>query len=104
MPNPPEISTEARRQALAKAVEHRKHRAEFKRELAEGKRFWREALDSEVEAIQRMRIKELLESLPGFGTIRAVAILDRVGISHTRRIQGLGSTQRAKLELELKGR
>ncbi|MFM7874675.1 MAG: hypothetical protein ACKO8Y_08705 [Actinomycetota bacterium] len=51
-----------------------------------------------------MRVKELLEALPGFGSIRAAAILDRVGISQTRRVQGLGSTQRQKLEIELKGR
>jgi ribosomal protein S13 len=42
--------------------------------------------------------------MPGFGSIRAQAILDRVGISSTRRIKGLGSTQRKKLEEELKGR
>jgi hypothetical protein len=104
VPNPPVISHEARREALLKAANNRKRRAAFKRELAEGKRNWREALDSKEEAILRMRVKELLEALPGFGSIRAAAILDRVGISQTRRVQGLGSTQRQKLEIELKGR
>lgn len=104
MGNPPQISIEARRAALAKAASHRKERAEFKRDLATGKRGWREALQSESEAIQRMRVKEMLESLPGFGSIRALAILERVGISSARRVQGLGSTQRQKLEEELKGR
>ena len=104
MANPPQISTEARRAALAKGVIYRKERAEFKKDLSSGKRGWREALESKSEAIQRMRVKEMLESLPGFGSIRALAILERVGISSTRRIQGLGSTQRQKLEMELKGR
>jgi hypothetical protein len=104
MPNPPVISQEARRDALLKAANNRKRRAAFKRELTEGKRNWREALDSKEEAILRMRVKELLEALPGFGSIRAAAILDRLGISQTRRVQGLGSTQRQKLEIELKGR
>ena len=104
MANPPEISREARRAALAKAASYRRERAEFKKELAQGKRSWRDAVESESEAIQRMRVRELLESLPGFGSIRALAILDRAGISTTRRIKGLGSTQRQRLEKELKGR
>lgn len=104
MPNPPIISQEERREALLKAAQHRKERALFKRELAEGKRNWREALDSQAQSIRLMRVRELLESLPGFGSVRASAILDRIGISQSRRIQGLGSTQRKKLEVELKGR
>lgn len=103
MSNPPEISNEARR-ALEKAANYRRERAAFKRDIAEGKRGWREAIESQSEAISRMRVKELLESMPGFGSIRAQAILERVGISTTRRIKGLGSTQRKKLEEELSGR
>jgi hypothetical protein len=104
MSNPPEISNEARRAALEKAANYRRERAAFKRDIAEGKRGWREAIESKSEAISRMRVKELLESMPGFGSIRAQAILERVGISTTRRIKGLGSTQRKKLEEELSGR
>jgi hypothetical protein len=104
MSNPPEISNEARRAALEKAANYRRERAAFKRDIAEGKRGWREAIESQSEAISRMRVKELLESMPGFGSIRAQAILERVGISTTRRIKGLGSTQRKKLEEELMGR
>ena len=55
-------------------------------------------------AIQKMRVKELIESLPGFGAIRAIAVLDKAGISHTRRVQGLGVSQREKLQSELRGR
>ena len=104
MSNPPEISNEARRAALEKAANYRRERAAFKRDIAEGKRGWREAIESQSEAISRMRVKELIESMPGFGSIRAQAILERVGISTTRRIKGLGSTQRKKLEEELSGR
>jgi hypothetical protein len=85
-------------------VDHRRRRANFKEEVKSGSRKWRDALDSTDEAIQKMRVKELIESLPGFGSTRALAILDRAGISHTRRIQGLGSTQRQKLLVELRGR
>ena len=44
-----------------------------------------------------MRVSELLESITGVGKVRAVAILDRMGISRTRRIMGLGHHQRAAL-------
>jgi len=104
MHQPPTLSKEERRAALTKAAEHRKLRARFKEEVREGKRNWHEALDSSEVAIRKMRVKELIESLPGFGSVRAIAILDRAGISHSRRVQGLGITQREKLRRELKGR
>ena len=47
-----------------------------------------------------MRVSELLESMPGVGKVRATSILDRLGISGTRRIQGLGVLQLQKLKKE----
>jgi hypothetical protein len=90
---PPILSTDERRAALAKAAESRKIRAAFKTEIKSGQRHWLDAFKSNDEAIRKMRIKELLQSLPGFGEIRAITILDRAGISHARRIQGIGKTQ-----------
>lgn len=90
---PPILSIDERRAALIKAAESRKIRAVFKTEIKLGKRHWLEAFQSSDEAIRKMRVKELLQSLPGFGEIRAVAILDRAGISHARRIQGIGKSQ-----------
>jgi len=104
MHSPPSLTNEERRAALQKAAAHRRVRAEFKQEVRSGKRNWREALDSGDVAIQKMRVKELIESLPGFGTIRAIAVLDKAGISHTRRVQGLGVSQRERLKSELRGR
>ena len=104
MHSPPLLTAEERRAALQKAAAHRKVRAVFKQEVRDGKRDWREALDSKDVAIQKMRVKELIESLPGFGSVRAIAVLDKAGISHTRRIQGLGITQREKLKSELRRR
>jgi len=46
-----------------------------------------------AKAIKKMRVKELLESLPGFGEIRAMNILERAGISVSRRVQGVGRSQ-----------
>jgi guanylate kinase len=51
-----------------------------------------------------MRVVELLESFAGVGKVRAVSTLDRLSISQTRRIQGLGSAQRANLLLEFPDR
>lgn len=90
---PPILSIDERRAALAKAAESRKIRAAFKTEIKSGQRHWLDAFKSNDEAIRKMRIKELLQSLPGFGEIRAITILDRAGISHARRIQGIGKTQ-----------
>lgn len=104
MHSPPALTSEERRAALQKAAAHRKVRAEFKQDVRDGKRNWRDALDSQDVAIQKMRVKELIESLPGFGTTRAIAVLDKAGISHARRIQGLGVSQRLKLQSELRGR
>jgi len=39
----------------------------------------------------------LLESLPGYGKIRAQAVMEKFEISPTRRVQGLGRHQRASL-------
>ena len=90
---PPSLSLDERRAALAKAALSRKVRAEFKAEVKNGSRHWLDAFQSNDEAIKKMRIKELLQSIPGFGEVRATNILDRAGISHTRRIQGVGKSQ-----------
>jgi hypothetical protein len=104
MHHPPILTLEQRRAALAKAAESRRARALFKEEIKSGKRSWIEALDHPAEAIQRMRLTELIGALPGFGEVRAAAVLDRAGISHSRRVQGLGSAQRASLLEILRGR
>ncbi len=90
---PPQLTLEERRAALAKAAQSRKTRALFKAEVKSGDRHWLDAFKSDDEAIKKMRVKELLESLPGFGEIRAMNILERAGISVSRRIQGVGHSQ-----------
>ncbi|GGK30128.1 hypothetical protein GCM10011583_72550 [Streptomyces camponoticapitis] len=42
-------------------------------------------------------MRRVLESLPGIGTIRAGQLLADLSISEQRRVQGLGSGQRAGL-------
>jgi hypothetical protein len=90
---PPQLSNEQRRAALEKAAQSRKSRALFKSEVKQRKRNWVEAFTHEDEAIRKMKVKELLLSLPGFGEIRALNVMDQAGISLTRRVQGVGKSQ-----------
>lgn len=90
---PPVLTLEERRQALLKAAESRKQRARFKAEIKSGAKHWKDAFSSSDEAIKKMRVKELLLSLPGFGEIRVVNLMERAGISLTRRVQGVGKSQ-----------
>lgn len=93
MSTPPRLSNEERRAALQKAAHSRKIRAQFKADVKQRKRSWFEAFQHQDEAIRKMRVKELLLSLPGFGEIRASNVMERAGISLSRRVQGVGKSQ-----------
>ena len=97
MMKPPHLSIEERKAALYRAVEARKIRSEFKLRVKNKQIRWHEAFESTEEAIQKMRIKELLESIPSFGSTRAENILEQIGISHSRRIKGIGIRQKNEL-------
>jgi ribosomal protein S13 len=62
----------------------------------------KEGQDNDV--VGKMKVSALLESLPGVGKVRARQIMERLGISETRRVRGLGSNQVAALEREFGGR
>lgn len=98
-PQPPAMSLEKRREALAIAAASRKMRAEYKSELNAGRLSLAQLLESidANPALAKMRVAEMLESMPGYGKIRASALMDRLGISPTRRVQGLGRHQRIAL-------
>lgn len=104
MPVPPALTAEQRGQALQKAAQSRRQRADIKARVRASDLGVNDVLglaDSEP-AIGKMRVNELLESLPGVGKIRASAIMNRLMISPTRRIQGLGVHQKALLLSEFK--
>ncbi len=50
--------------------------------------------------IGKMKVSELLESMPGVGKVRARQLMERLGIAGTRRVRGLGANQVAALERE----
>lgn len=104
MPVPPALTPEQRADALVKAALSRRVRADIKSQVKSGTLGISEVLvlAKSDEAIAKMRVSELLESLPGVGKIRAAAIMERLAISKPRRIQGLGVHQRAELISEFK--
>ncbi|MGI9143907.1 MAG: guanylate kinase [Candidatus Planktophila sp.] len=99
---PPKISAEERSAALAKAKESRQLRAIAKSKIKSGELsisdIFLQAQSDPV--IAKMRVSEMLASINGVGKIRANLIMERLKISPTRRIQGLGKHQVASLSAE----
>lgn len=94
---PPSLDPEVRRRNAQLAIEARRERSKMKSALKEGALSVREILESSSAAAQRMRVIELLTSLPQMGPLRAESLMEKVGISRTRRIAGLGVRQRREL-------
>ena len=92
---PPQLSPEERANALAKAKFSRQVRAGVKLRIKNQDLSIAQVLEiaHNDEAIAKMRVCELVESVPGMGKIRAKALLERLNISLTRRVQGLGRHQ-----------
>jgi hypothetical protein len=94
----PVLNEEQRRQALEKAAEARRKRAEVKAELKSGKRTLPEILgDQGSDTVGKMKVSTVLESLPGVGKVRARKLMEKLDISASRRVRGLGAKQRSAL-------
>lgn len=95
----PELTTEQRQEALAKATMARRRRAEVKVALKNKELSLTEVLDMAAtdEAVAKMRVQALLAALPRIGTHRAQQIMEEIGVAQSRRIRGLGPNQRASL-------
>ena len=106
MPIPPKLTAEQRAAALAKSTAARQVRAAAKARVKSGDLSLSAIFDlaKSDEAIAKMRVVELLESISGVGKVRAIATLDRLQISQTRRIQGLGVAQLKNLLREFPDR
>lgn len=99
---PPQLTPEERSRALAKAKESRQVRAAVKVRVKTGELSIAAVIEmaKDDQALAKMRVLELVESMSGVGKIRAKIILERLDISLTRRIQGLGRHQLQALEAE----
>ena len=98
MPLPPPLTEEQRRQALEKAAIARRKRADLKDQLKKGSTSFEELLDrTGDEIVGKMKVSTVLESLPGVGRVRAKKIMERLDISESRRMRGLGAKQKDNL-------
>jgi hypothetical protein len=97
----PTLNEEQRRQALEKAAEARRKRAELKGELKSGKRSLKDLLETRNDdTVGKMKVSTVLESLPGVGKVKARKIMEQLDISATRRVRGLGAKQKSALLAE----
>lgn len=98
----PPLTPEERRAALEKAAHARRIRAEIKGELKSGTLSIVQVIERAEadDAVGKMRVSALLESMPGVGKAKARALMDRLGIAESRRVRGLGENQIARLREE----
>ena len=98
----PPLTPEQRAAALEKAAAARRARAELKVRLKTSGTSLVDVLQSgdNDEAIGKMKVEALLEAMPGVGKVRAQRIMERLEISPSRRVRGLGAKQREALARE----
>ena len=92
----PVLSPEDRAKALEKAAEARKKRAELKGQLKTGNVSLSDVLTrQDDDTVGKMKVSAVLE-----GKVRARKIMERLDISASRRVRGLGAKQRESLLAE----
>lgn len=99
MAQPPKLTEEQRKAALAKAAEARRVRAEVKELLKTGslrisELFHRADTD---DLVAGLKVESLISSMPGTGKIKAKRLMETLGIAENRRIRGLGDKQKEAL-------
>jgi guanylate kinase len=97
---PPKLSRRSRRKAGQRAVAARQERAKVKEQITKGELFFFDLFVDDRKSIARMKLVDLLQSVPGIGQSRAEIILERTGISPSRRIGGVGHRQLELLRQE----
>ncbi len=101
----PPLTPEQRAAALEKAAAARKARAELKVRLkSSGTRLDDVLAEGDTdEVIGKMKVVAVLEAMPKVGKVRAQQIMERLEISPSRRVRGLGAKQREALVKEFSG-
>jgi hypothetical protein len=102
----PPLTPEQRQAALEKAAASRRARAEVKNRLKNSGASIVDVLEEgqRNEVIGKMRVVDLLQSMPGLGKVRARQLMEKLGIAESRRVRGLGAKQVAALEKEFAAR
>ena len=94
----PTLTEEQRRQALEKAAEARRARAELKQKLKAGTMTLQQILEQPSDVtVGKMKVSAVLEALPGVGKVRAKKIMEKLDVSTSRRVRGLGDKQKQAL-------
>src|SRR6266508_6661389 len=97
----PVLTDEQRKQALEKVAEARRARAGLKGQLKSGKLTLKDMLSRPGDdTVGKMKVSTVLESLPGVGKVRARKIMEKLDISASRRVRGLGAKQKDALLAE----
>src|SRR6266511_1136826 len=101
----PTLTPEQRQQALEKAAEARRKRAELKAQLKSGNLSLSTVLGKEDnDTVGKMKVSAVLESMLGVGKVRARKIMEKLDISVSRWVRGLGSKQKDVLLAEFGGK
>jgi hypothetical protein len=102
MPNPPKLTPEQRQAALKKAAEARRVRAEVKELLKTGSMSITELFEraDSDEIVGGIKVERLIAAMPGMGKVKAMRLMESVGIADNRRLRGLGDRQREALIAE----
>ncbi|QWW18700.1 integration host factor MihF [Schaalia sp. 19OD2882] len=95
----PDLTPQERAAALEKATRARRRRAEVKAALKNKDLMLSDVLKlaEDDEALAKMKVVSLLESLPRVGVHTAAVIMEEVRIAPSRRVRGLGPVQRDEL-------
>jgi hypothetical protein len=101
----PPLTPEQRAAALDKAAAARRARADLKVKLKSGTTRLEDVLASGAsdEVVGKMKVSAVLEAMPGVGKVRAQRLMERLEISPSRRVRGLGAKQREALQQEFGG-
>ncbi|TFC83636.1 guanylate kinase [Cryobacterium sp. TmT2-59] len=98
-PTPPDVDRVAASRA---AVAARRARAAVKTQIAHGKRSALEVLAAATESPEgiegRLRVTEFLVSIPAIGVTKMHRIMEKLEISPSKRLGGLGKHQLARLQ------
>jgi transposase len=91
----PKLTAEQRQAALDKAAQARQVRAEVKNRLRHSGASLADVIqEARVnEVVAKLKVNDLLQSMPGVGKVKAKEIMDRIGIAESRRLRGLGVNQ-----------
>ncbi len=94
----PILTEEQRKAALEKAAEARRARAEVKMKLKSGTLTLKQILEQPSDnTVGKMKVSAVLEALPGVGKVRARKIMEKLEVSTSRRVRGLGDKQKAAI-------